>query len=108
MWIATASLPAALASELAAGHFAALANLSADDSATAFARGIALASLGRSREAHAALQKASAPFADAAAVEIGFLELNAPEGPERVAAKMAAFVKANPGPSLLGARARHL
>ena len=108
MWIATASLPAALESELAAGRFTALANLDGDDAATAFARGIALAHLGRTRDAREALQKASSALADAAAVEIGYLDLNTPDGPATIVAKMTALLKANTGMSLLAARAHHL
>ena len=108
MWIATANLPAALASELAAGHFAQLADLDSDDAPAAFARGIALANLGRSREARAALQKASPALADAAAVELGFLDLNTPDGPATVAASMTALLQAHPEKSLLSARANHL
>jgi tRNA A-37 threonylcarbamoyl transferase component Bud32/tetratricopeptide (TPR) repeat protein len=108
MWIATASLPAALASELAAGRFAQLADLGGDDAATAFARGLALSHLGRTREARESLQKVSPPLRDAAAVELGFLDLNTPEGPATVATKMTAFLKDNSENSLLGARASHL
>jgi len=108
MWIATASLPAALESELAAGRFTALANLDGDDAATAFARGIALAHLGRTLDAREALQKASSALTDAAAVEIGYLDLNTPDGPATVVEKMTAFLRANTGMSLLVARAHHL
>jgi tRNA A-37 threonylcarbamoyl transferase component Bud32 len=108
MWIATARLPAALEGELAAGRFAALVNLKDDDASTAFARGVALANLGRTREAREALQKAPPDLADAAAVEIGYLDLNTPDGPASVAAKMTAFLKPNTEKSLLVARAHHL
>jgi tRNA A-37 threonylcarbamoyl transferase component Bud32 len=108
MWIATVRLPAALEGELAAGRYAELASLNDDDAATAFARGIALAHLGRTREAREALQKASPAFAAATAVELGYLELNTPDGPAAVVAQMTAYLKDHVEASLLSARASHL
>ena len=49
MWIATATLPVELASDLAEGRFAALTELAGDGAAVSFARGIALSNLGRMR-----------------------------------------------------------
>ncbi len=110
MWIATASLPANLASDLAEGRFVELAQIAGDDAATSFARGVALSNLGRMREAREALQNAAADpaFAGAAGVEIGFLDLNTPDGLASVAAGMTAFLKTTAGKSLLVARANHL
>jgi tRNA A-37 threonylcarbamoyl transferase component Bud32 len=110
MWIATANLPADLASDLADGRFAALAQLTGDNAPLCFARGIALSNLGRMREAREALERAAAdPSLSAPAqIEIGFLDLNTPEGLSAVATRMAEFLKANTGKSLLVARANHL
>jgi len=110
MWIATVGLPASLASDLAEGRFAALAELTAGDAATAFARGIALASLGHMPEARAAFERAAgdSSFAAAAQVETGFLDLNRPDGPASVAKRMTDFLKVNDGKTLLVARADHL
>ena len=110
MWIATANLPANLASELAEGRFAAIAELAGLDAATAFARGVAFSNLGRIVEAREALREASAEpqLSDAALVEIGFLDLNTPNGLEGVAVRTEMFLKTATGATLLIARARHL
>jgi tRNA A-37 threonylcarbamoyl transferase component Bud32 len=110
MWIATADLPANLASDLADGRFDALAAMAHGDAATSFARGVALSNLGRMREAREALEKATTDpsFAGAAQVEIGFLDLNAPDGLSSVAKRITDFLKSNTAKSLLVARANHL
>jgi tRNA A-37 threonylcarbamoyl transferase component Bud32 len=108
MWIATASLPDALAAELSAGHFAAVAALKGTDPATSFARGIALASLGRARDARAAFAAAliEPSLANAATVEMGFIDLTTPDGIAAVVARMQALVPELTG--VLAARASHL
>src|SRR5258706_15149175 len=110
MWIATATLPANLASELAAGRFAAVLNCSGDDPAAAFARGVALSRFGRIDEARAALQSASADprLTDAAFVESGFLDLNTPDGLAGIATRIELLLKTAAGATLLAARAGHL
>jgi tRNA A-37 threonylcarbamoyl transferase component Bud32/Flp pilus assembly protein TadD len=110
MWIATANLPANLASELAEGRFVAIAEIPGDDAVVAFARGIAFSNLGRIVEAREALRKASAEpkLSDAALVEIGFLDLNTPNGLVGVAARTKVFLETAAGATLLVARARHL
>lgn len=108
MWIATANLGGKLDAMLAAGEFAAIASQSGQDDATVFARGVALGNLGRlaeARDAFAALAN-STNFADAAAVEHGFLDLNTPEGPAAVAAAMHDLTPRLAG--TLAGRAQHL
>ncbi|HXC53949.1 MAG TPA: serine/threonine-protein kinase [Rhizomicrobium sp.] len=108
MWIAT--VPLAAEADLAAGRFAAVAALSANDPATSFARGVALAGLGRVDAARAAFAAAAADpaLADAAAVETGFLDLTAPDGAKPVAAAMRALTPRLATTTLLAARAFHL
>ena len=110
MWIATASLPADLAQGLASGNFAELADRPEQDPATSFARGIALVATGRSQEARGAFQKsASDPnYADAADVEIGFLDLNTPASLAPVADCMTVLLSRTERNALLFARANHL
>jgi tRNA A-37 threonylcarbamoyl transferase component Bud32 len=110
VWIATANLPANLASELADGRFAAITEISGDDAVVAFARGIAFSNLGRIVEAREALRKACAEpqLSDAAFVEIGFLDLNTPNGLAGIVARTEMFLKTATGATLLIARARHL
>ena len=110
MWIATASLPADLAQGLALGHFAELAELSQDDAATCFARGISLGATGRSREARTALAKAALDpnYADAAQIEIGFLDLNTPAALASIAEHVTAVLRRTERNALLFARAHHL
>ena len=110
MWIATATLPAALDAELAAGRFAEVAARAAPDAPAAFARGVALSQLGRAREAREAFTAAfsDAALADACAVEIGFLDLTTPDGAAAVAARMQALAARVVSNALLAARARHL
>ncbi|HEV2650591.1 MAG TPA: tetratricopeptide repeat protein, partial [Rhizomicrobium sp.] len=108
MWIATANLGGKLDAMLAAGEFAAIASQSGQDDATVFARGVALSNLGRlgeARDAFAALTN-STNFADAAAVERGFLDLNTPEGPAAVATVMRDLAPRVAG--VLAGRAQHL
>jgi tRNA A-37 threonylcarbamoyl transferase component Bud32 len=108
MWIATANLGGKLDAMLAAGEFVAIASQSGQDDATAFARGVALSNLGRlgeARDAFATLAD-STNFADAAAVERGFLDLNTPEGPAAVAAAMHDLAPRAAG--VLAGRAQHL
>ena len=110
MWIATATLPVELASDLAEGRFAALTELAGDGAAASFARGIALSNLGRMREACEALEKAATDpsLSGPAQVEIGFLDLNMPDSLSSVAKRMTEFLKANAGKTVLVARANHL
>ena len=110
MWIATVTLPKELEADLAAGRFAAVAAAPAGDVRTAFAQGVALAALGRVREARAAFEvvASDAALADAAAVEIGFIDLTAPDGASAVAAAMRGL-RTKLGPAgVLAARASHL
>ncbi|MBV9539784.1 MAG: protein kinase, partial [Alphaproteobacteria bacterium] len=109
MWIATVSLKPELEADLTAGRFAAVAASRAADAPSAFAHGIALAALGRVREARAAFEAAAQNnvLADAASVEMGFLDLTAPDGAHAVAVAMRGLVARLP-PSLLAARAQHL
>ncbi len=109
MWIATVALPAALEAALAEGRFAAVAAAPAGDAATVFAHGVALANLGRARDARAAFEAAAsdAALADAAAVELGFLDLTRPDGAAAVAAAMRGLA-ARLTAGVLAARARHL
>lgn len=108
MWIATASLPDALAADLVAGKFAAVAALKGTDPPTSFARGIALANLGRARDARAAFEVAlSEPaLASAATVEMGFIDLTTPDSCAAVVARMAGLAPKLTG--VLAARAYHL
>jgi len=108
MWIATAALPAALDADLAAGKFAAVAALKETDPATSFARGIALSNLGRARDARAAFEAAlpEPGLANAATVEMGFIDLTTPGGCAAVVARMQALAPKLTG--VLGARASHL
>ena len=110
MWIATASLPADLAQGLALGTFAELAERSDDDPATSFARGIALVATGRAHEARSAFEKAAGEpnYVDAAVVEIGFLELNAPAGLAAIVEHTTTVLKRTERNTLLFARAQHL
>ena len=109
MWIATATLPAALEADLNAGRFAAIAGLTANDAPAQFARGIALFHLGRVSEARDAFHTVADPaLADAAAVEMGFADLTAPEGLASVAAQMRVLVRRLSNNALLSARAGHL
>ena len=110
MWIATARLPADLAQGLAQGRFADIAQKSGDDSATGFARGIALANTGQLREARGAFEQAvvDPAYADAAKVEIGFLDLNAPDALAAVSECTTSILSSTPRNSLLYARANHL
>src|ERR1700753_2561531 len=108
MWIATANPGEKLDAMLAAGAFAAIASQTGQDDATVFARGIALGNLGRlgeARESFAALGN-STNFADAAKVELGFLDLNTPEGPSLVSAAMRDLAPRVSG--VLAGRAEHL
>src|ERR1700690_639173 len=110
MWIATIDLAASLASDLGNGRFDGLAAIAHRGPATSFARGVPLSNLGRRREAREALEKAATDpsFAGAAQVEIGFLDLNAPDGLSSVAKRITDFLKSNTAKSLLVARANHL
>jgi hypothetical protein len=110
MWIATVALPAALDADLATGAFASIVARSVSDPPCSFARGIALSNLGRAHEARDAFTAACADagFADACAVEIGFLDLLAPAAAAAVAARAQSLVARSRAKTLLAARARHL
>jgi len=108
MWIATARLGDALGAMLDAGDFAAIEQLPGQDDATSFARGLALASLGKFADARTAFARlgTSTNFALAAAVEQGFVDLNTPQGPAAVGATIKTLLPKMSG--ILAGRAEHL